>query len=147
MTDFNRLNSITIWNDRPQAGSVHDDKSIKLLIDRKIKSNDNGGIPELLQPFRPDVNLHLHFSLKAYPTEEQGKWLAKRSRSLQTFHSDAFELKKSHPNVHSQAAKRTNLVNHLQELKVTQISFTRLRDDANTQNNSRLPKVRVRLDW
>ena len=48
MTDFDKLNSITIWNDRPQAGSVHDDKSIKLLIDRNIKSNDNGGIPELL---------------------------------------------------------------------------------------------------
>ena len=30
--------SLTVWNDRPQAGSVHSDSSIKLLIDRRVRS-------------------------------------------------------------------------------------------------------------
>ena len=44
--DASETKSFTVFNDRPQAGSVHYDKSIKLLIDRRVKSNDNGGIPD-----------------------------------------------------------------------------------------------------
>ena len=33
-------NSLTIWNDRPQAGSVHYDGGLKLLIDRRVKTRD-----------------------------------------------------------------------------------------------------------
>lgn len=32
--------SLTVWNDRPQAGSVQYDKSIKLLIDRRVMTSD-----------------------------------------------------------------------------------------------------------
>jgi len=40
--------SFTVWNDRPQAGSVHSNQKsggIKLLIDRRVRTNDKGGIP------------------------------------------------------------------------------------------------------
>ena len=41
VNDSEKKIAMTIWNDRPQAGSVHnDDKSIKLLIDRRLKSKD-----------------------------------------------------------------------------------------------------------
>ena len=44
--DSKKENALTIWNDRPQAGSVHQDGGMKLLIDRRVKTNDSGGIPE-----------------------------------------------------------------------------------------------------
>ena len=40
--------SLTIRNDRPQAGTVHYDKSVKLLIDRRVSTTDKGGITENL---------------------------------------------------------------------------------------------------
>ena len=43
--------SFTVWNDRPQAGSVAYDKSIKLLIDRRVRTSDQGGIPENMFAF------------------------------------------------------------------------------------------------
>ena len=46
MGDSTERMSLTIWNDRPQAGSVAYDKSIKLLIDRRVRTSDQGGIPE-----------------------------------------------------------------------------------------------------
>lgn len=44
MQDYAKTRAFTVWNDRPQAGSVHDDKSIKLLIDRRTKQHDNAGV-------------------------------------------------------------------------------------------------------
>lgn len=76
--DFAKERSLTVWNDRPQAGSVQDDKSIKLLIDRFVKTVDDGGITEAMVPYRPKSTLDLHFSLRAYPTREEGTWLALR---------------------------------------------------------------------
>ena len=48
MRDFAEASSFTVWNDRPQAGSVHYDKSIKLLLQRALRTNDHGGIPTKL---------------------------------------------------------------------------------------------------
>ncbi len=48
MHDFYGKRSFTVWNDRPQAGSVHYDKSIKLLVQRALLTNDHGGIGEKL---------------------------------------------------------------------------------------------------
>ena len=64
-------NALTVWNDRPQAGSVHAvDSSIKLLIDRKLETFDFGGINEVMDAYRRGTHLNLHFSLKMYPAEE-----------------------------------------------------------------------------
>lgn len=76
--------SFTVWNDRPQAGSVHYDKSIKLLVQRALLINDHGGIDELLYQDRgvPDQILTVNFQVKAYPSHEAGKWIATRKRSV-----------------------------------------------------------------
>ena len=41
-----------------------------------LVTNDIGGIPEIMHPYRPDGNLYLSFNLMAYPTEQSGKWIA-----------------------------------------------------------------------
>ena len=69
MDDWEETNSFTVWNDRPQAGSVHYDGSIKLLIDRRIRSNDSGGISEPMF-LEQKGNLMLNFQVKAYPKNE-----------------------------------------------------------------------------
>ena len=47
MGDSAGQRSFTVWNDRPQGGSVHEeDKSIKLLVDRRVTTVDLGGIKE-----------------------------------------------------------------------------------------------------
>ena len=109
-----------------------------------LHTNDHGGIPEIMKPFRPDGNLYLHFSLKAYKSEEQGKWLAPRSQSLLAFNSQEYNLHKTYTNTINQEAKRNVLVSRLLELKVSQISFTRLKSLTNYNN---MPSIRVRLDW
>ena len=45
--DENLTRALTIRNDRPQAGSVHyGDGGVKLLIDRRSVTIDDGGIPQ-----------------------------------------------------------------------------------------------------
>ena len=58
---YSRL--FTVWNDRPQAGSVHYDGSLKLLIDRQIKTQDRGGISEPMtsSAYRDQESLQLEF--------------------------------------------------------------------------------------
>ena len=46
MGNQNKTTALTVYNDRSQAGSVHYDGSLKILIDRRVKTNDQGGIPE-----------------------------------------------------------------------------------------------------
>ena len=64
--------ALTIWNDRPQAGSVHaENKSILLLVDRQLKTRDLGGIDKVPHPYRPaDRFLNLHFKLQFQKMEE-----------------------------------------------------------------------------
>jgi len=38
--DYKKENMFTVWNDRPQAGSVHYDRSIKLLVQRGLRTDD-----------------------------------------------------------------------------------------------------------
>ena len=80
MHDFDGERSFSVWNDRPQAGSVHYDKSIKLLVQRALLTNDHGGIGEKLYKGRgvSDEILTVNFQVKAYPTSEAGKWIAAR---------------------------------------------------------------------
>lgn len=41
----------TVSNDRSQAGAVHYDGSFRLLVDRRVRTNDSGGIPETMWLF------------------------------------------------------------------------------------------------
>ena len=61
--------AMTIRNDRPQAGSVHYDGTIKLLIDRRVTTIDEGGIPEKMRLDFKD-NLRLNFRLEFQSYEE-----------------------------------------------------------------------------
>ena len=75
MVDFSKSRAFTVWNDRPQAGTVQDDSSIKLLIDRRtLQVNRNAGISERMYGFY-DKNvgkLHLNFWIKVQKTEHIG---------------------------------------------------------------------------
>ena len=56
--------AFSVWIDRPQAGSVHETGGLKLLIDRRVASKDNGGIPQEMQLYDfEDDKLVLNFSL------------------------------------------------------------------------------------
>ena len=45
MSNYEETKAFTVWNDRPQGGSVHSDKSITLLVQRYVNTKDNGGLP------------------------------------------------------------------------------------------------------
>lgn len=74
--DYDETSMFSVWNDRPQAGSVHGDGSINLLVRRLIDTNDYGGIPERVH--KPEGILTLSFQLKAFAQSETGKWIARR---------------------------------------------------------------------
>ena len=64
MSDAKKENALTVWNDRPQAGSVHYDGTMKLLIDRRVNTNDAGGIPETMAlNFTDDLTLNFRVKL------------------------------------------------------------------------------------
>lgn len=63
MSDKDNKNALTIWNDRSQAGTVHYDGRIKLLIDRRTLLKDEGGISESMPMEFPD-KLVLNFRVK-----------------------------------------------------------------------------------
>ena len=107
---------MTIWNDRPQAGSVHADKSIRLLVERRIRTGDFGGIPEKMSLGSNSDQLHLSFAIKAYPTAEAGKWLAPRSRTMLAYSTKEFEQKKSHSEIQTYQDQRNRLAKQLREL-------------------------------
>ena len=65
MGDYAEENSFTVWNDRAQAGSVHQEGGLKLLIDRRVVTTDNGGISEsMFLDF--DKDLVLDFEVQPY---------------------------------------------------------------------------------
>ena len=88
-SDSKKENSLTILTDRPQAGSVHKDGGIKLLIDRRIKTNDSGGIPEKMKLDFAD-DLLLNFDLKFHKHGELTPADAHRNRNILAIHSDKF---------------------------------------------------------
>ena len=111
--------SLTVWNDRPQAGAVHYDGSLKLLIDRAPKTKDYGGIPQSLFPFQHNA-LHLNFALAVYETQERSqRWLAQRNRGLQAFSFPNFSYLVIFKDLKVQKSIKESLVNLLSELSVT----------------------------
>ena len=65
MADVDKVNALTIWNDRSQGGSVHYDGAIKLLVDRRVMTKDFGGIPEKMY-LSYGFPLVLHFRVKLH---------------------------------------------------------------------------------
>ena len=80
-----------MWNDRPQAGSVHHDQAIKLLIDRNSRSVDRGGVGENIYDSMSNDPLHLNFEV-AFSDLPINKSYAVRERTLLTFASIGYEL-------------------------------------------------------
>ena len=74
--------TISVWNDRPQAGTVHYDGNVRLLIDRRNQLQDEGGMPHPLKMDFPD-DLILNFKIKMHPFVENSPSDAQRLRSLQ----------------------------------------------------------------
>lgn len=82
--------AFTIWNDRPQAGSVHHDGKIKLLIDRRTITMDEGGVNQKPQ-LHFDGNLMLTFKAEGYAASERSaEKLAMRDRDVLAFESKSF---------------------------------------------------------
>ena len=102
LTDYAEDNAFTVWNDRPQGGSVHSDKAIILNVQRYVATQDNGGLPASMYGslHYPDDKTVLNFQLKAYPAKEMDNWTALRSRTLLPVLADKFATK----SVHTQAA-------------------------------------------
>ena len=69
MIDGDKDNTLTVWNDRSQGGSVHYDGSIKLLIDRRVSTNDFGGISQRMHINFP-FPLVLHFRVKMHKYDD-----------------------------------------------------------------------------
>ena len=84
VNDYQQKQSFTVWNDRPQGGSVHSDGSIIINVQRYIKTIDNGGLPSYMYGGNhfPSQKTVMNFQLKAYEASEQGKWQAIRKRNL-----------------------------------------------------------------
>mmetsp|Transcript_44651 Transcript_44651/g.59235 ORF Transcript_44651/g.59235 Transcript_44651/m.59235 type:complete len:89 (-) Transcript_44651:566-832(-) len=63
MCDYAQMNAFTVWNDRPQGGSVHSDKSIILNVQRYVTTIDNGGLPSSMYGSRhfPEEKTVLNF--------------------------------------------------------------------------------------
>ena len=57
--------ALSVWNDRPQAGSVHSNQQsggIKLLVDRRIGTLDKGGCPGAMSyHFTDDLVVNFRF--------------------------------------------------------------------------------------
>lgn len=69
MSDYEENRAFTVWNDRPQAGSVHSDKSITLLVQRYVKTNDEGGLPQVMYSYNRNSPLQktvTTYQFKAY---------------------------------------------------------------------------------
>ena len=57
MGDLEGERSLTVWNDRPQAGSVHFKHGIRLLIERRVNTKDAGGLEEFIMTYQGDEHL------------------------------------------------------------------------------------------
>ena len=57
---------LSVWNDRPQAGAVHYDGRMKLLIDRRTILSDGGGnLDKMVMDFPDDLILDFKVKMHA----------------------------------------------------------------------------------
>ena len=147
LTDYAEENAFTVWNDRPQGGAVHSDKSIIINVQRYVKTIDNGGLPSSMygSTHYPDDKTVLNFQIMAYPAPEMDNWTAPRTRTLMAVVADKYENDSTQPYKAANLIRaKEKLVQKLKDLNVQQISFTRLHD---AMLGLRQPRSRIRLDW
>ena len=118
--DESKKKAFTVWNDRPQAGAVHYDKSVKLLIERAVRTKDKGGIGEEMYDgkHKPSEKQTFNFQVMAYPTEAGGKWLARRERTMLALNSNRYSEEAIMQERAGIASRTQDLVTYLKELKV-----------------------------
>ena len=81
-SDATNTNMLSVWNDRPQAGAVHYDGRMKLLIDRRTILSDGGGnLDKMVMDFPDD--LILDFKVKMHKFSKNSPADAQRQRGLQ----------------------------------------------------------------
>ena len=73
---------------------MHSDGGLKLLIDRRIMTNDEGGIPEKMQ-LKFDKDLNLSFRLGLHPAAELTSAQAQRRRSVLAVQSPSFSFERA----------------------------------------------------
>ena len=132
---------------------MHYDGTVKLLIDRRVLTGDEGGIPEKMKldfDGNLQVNFHLHFT----SPEAINASLVQRKRDILAVYSENFKFVKTHLHINDYAMHSDALVAALEELGVDQISLTRLpasleegRDDHFLSDTpQKAASVRARLD-
>ena len=94
MSDYSQNDAFTVWNDRSQGGSVHYDGRIKLLIDRRVKGLDLGGLTQSIYLNQTEP-LVLNFRFKMHKYDEIKPEFSHHRRQLLAISSNNFELK--HP--------------------------------------------------
>ena len=99
MCDHKKTTMLSVWNDRPQAGAVHDDGTMKLLIDRRTKLQDLASLGSMVMDREDD--LVLNFRVKMSPYEETSPSCAQRVRSLFGTQSQSFAAMKSLAHIHA----------------------------------------------
>ena len=144
MCDHKKTTMLSVWNDRPQAGAVHDDGTMKLLIDRRTKLQDLASLGSMVMDREDD--LVLNFRVKMSPYEETSPSCAQRERSLLGVQSRSFAAMKSLAHRHADEYKKhqAELVQALSAMNVEQYALTRL--PTSGQSEETAFRVRVRLD-
>ena len=142
ISDYQQSQTFTVWNDRPQGGSVHSDGTLLINVQRYVSTIDNGGLPSHMYGSTsfPSKKTFMHFQLKTYNASKQGKWQAVRKRNLLAVKAKG-DYKVTKPDWYASnlLESKTRLVQQLKDLSVNQISFTCLHDVQ--------MKIRVRLDY
>lgn len=112
-------------NDRPQAGSVHEDGQIKLLIDRRVRTNDNGGIPNRMH-LNYDTDLVLNFRLSMQLAEKLEPTKALRKRNILALETSKFKTVSKSPYLSEYEKHMANLLELFSHTGVSQVTLTRL---------------------
>ena len=136
VSDKKKERVFQVFNDRPQAGSVHNDGCLKLLIDRRVATNDNGGIEEtMFLDFENQLDLSFRVRFDQYADITPAK--AHRRRNILAGTSSAnLQLTQPSANIRQHSESTRDLVSALEELGVMQISLTKLHNQSDLETKS-----------
>ena len=140
-----------MWTDRPQAGSVHETGGLKLLIDRRTNSKDNGGIPQSMT-LDFDTNLVLNFRLLPQRANQVSKSQTLRKRGILAVSSNEYSLGAASKHIGLYAEMHNDLLALLKQSNVDMLALTRLTSEliyeqaGFLQKDIESAKIRVRLD-
>ena len=123
---------------------------MKLLIDRRINTNDAGGIPETMALNFTD-DLTLNFRVKLHNFTELSHADVMRRRHILAVYSEDFSFKETNKYIDDYERHTSQLCQTLQDHGIYDISLTRLPSEYNEtelflQMDEEVSKIRVRLD-